>query len=196
MIISDAEPGADLAGLKRIEELAKAGVKLVSIHHPVDLGLTDEGSSRVGLQWLRTIRDLTSCGIDVDWTIRNPRLGLAQALRHLAAPTAGDLPEEQLLDWRHDFFHGLCYWRKGTGFVIVRDSRFDRFENHYVLNDAGCHHAFLAAVDVCRESDLEQIDPAAKAILEGEQLLLSANGWSVALPFRMRYWPVRFGTSA
>ncbi|MGO1078962.1 DUF5825 family protein [Inquilinus sp. CA228] len=196
--ISVSDPGADemFADLGRIEALARAGMRRVSIRDPVDLGLANERSARAGLCWLRAIRDLAACGIDVDWTIRGLRPDLVPALRHLAPPSAGDLPEEQLFDWRRDFCHGRCYWRKGTDFVIVRDSRFGRFEDHYVLNDHGSHQVFLAAVDVCREADLERIDPKAKAALDDERLLLSAKGWSVALPHRMKYWPVQFGAAS
>lgn len=114
-----------------VAQLASEGVQFVRVPDPVDL--TDpDGASAVAV--LLLVRELTSHGIAVDWTLRMADPAQWQALSHLHPPAAvlrGATGEEidagVVTAWRGSFHIAKCGYRRGPGFLEIRDHRWGSF---------------------------------------------------------------------
>lgn len=121
------DPLADVA------DIAARGVQLAQLADPVDLADAD-GAAAVAA--LAVIRELTSYGIAVDWVLRLP-VGLPDAtaawcpLSHLYPPAAvlGDPAGDAIAaQWRASFHVAKCGYRRGPGFIEIRDRRTGTFK--------------------------------------------------------------------
>jgi hypothetical protein len=106
-------------------EMFDSGGRLVVIGEIIDFDALDPADTA---RFFALLRELTSCGIAVEWRLRtghgNPRW---RDLWHLFPPaeveiragTAGQVWEF----WRRQFYYGLCVMRRGPGMVEIRDRR-------------------------------------------------------------------------
>src|SRR5262249_5442169 len=120
------------------------GVRRVDLGCPVDL---TGGVDRHFLVWiLILLRECTSWGIVVDWTFRpGEYLQIWQRLNHICPPSAiiGQPDAEEIVKtWRETFYLCKCVYRRGPGFVEVRDRRAGLL-SRFVIDDPD----YLAAVD-------------------------------------------------
>ncbi|MGC0422504.1 DUF5825 family protein [Embleya sp. AB8] len=119
--------------LDAVARVAADGVRFVRVDGVVDLAeVGDDG--RAAVAGLVVVRELTSHGIGVDWTLRAPAGGWDwRALGHLYPPTAvvgdgGDGHDGRgdggaASAWRAGFLPAKCGYRHGPGFIEVRDQR-------------------------------------------------------------------------
>ncbi|MGD6753827.1 DUF5825 family protein [Streptomyces sp. BH105] len=106
-----------------------------------------------------------------------------------SSPQQADEPVE-LTTWRAAHSYGMLYHRRGPGFVTVMDRRERPASARFTLD----HPDLLAAFDALSDATpLDTLAPAhqeAARHLTDEGLALIVDGWAVALPPRMRRWPV------
>ena len=171
--LDSVQPPESLASQDVIALLCKAGLRRVHVRPP----LFGEPADRRTAIWFRILRDLGSCAVEVEWQ-RSPRCAIpVDALRHLPAAQGED---------RVAF--GSLYWRLGPGFVTIRDARGSGVRL-FVLDDPESRDTFLASVGGVR---CEDVPEEASRSLQEEGLVVDIGGTLVALPYRMRHWPVPF----
>ncbi|WP_203643694.1 DUF5825 family protein [Streptomyces sp. SID14478] len=113
-----------------------------------------------------------------------------RALRHLPPPAPHADEPAEWTSWRDDHAVGMLYQRRGPGFVTVMDRRERPRSARFTLD----HPDLLAAFDALQEATpldaLDAVHREGAALLAGERLALIVDGWAVALPARLRRWPV------
>lgn len=178
----------DPPALAKIETWCRQGLNTVAL---VDGTLGPElgrGTPGRFLEWLRVLRDLTSCAVNVDWEATANIAALAPMLHHIAPPRLNEDPA--LRRWREAHRYGICYSRFGPGFVTVIDRRDGGSE--FVLDTADHIEVFNRAQTGVMVDCLSISQRGALLEMENENLLLTLEGVSLALPFRMKHWPVPF----
>ncbi|WP_329577745.1 DUF5825 family protein [Kitasatospora sp. NBC_01250] len=134
------------------------------------------------------IRDLTARAVQVDWTLRlGPRAEAWEELGHLQPPTAllgpAD-PDAALRLWTDTHHVGKCLWRKGPGFVQIRDRRWGELRR-FTVDEPDYQEVIERLVDGAPQADL----PAhILADLRGEQLVGQVGELFWWLPYRVRRW--------
>ncbi|MFD4874356.1 DUF5825 family protein [Streptomyces sp. NPDC058420] len=174
-----------------VGQLASEGVQFVRVPEPVDL--TDpDGASAVAV--LLLVRELTGHGIAVDWTLRMADPGQWQALSHLYPPAAvlrGATGEENdagvVTTWRGSFHIAKCGYRRGPGFLEIRDHRWSSFRR-LVVNAprSTAFQRLLDGVPVVATASTERV-------LERhlrENLVHRAGRHMWWTPYRLRRWPL------
>lgn len=142
------------------------------------------------LAWIETLRDMTACAVPVEWTAGPEMAALAPLLFHIVPPLNPGPPEFE--KWRETHRYGTCFWRGGPGFVTIIDRRDDADAHQFVLDEPEHVEIFTAARTVTDRERLAALGDEALQELEANRLIHSMAGWSLALPFRMRHWPVPF----
>ncbi|MFJ3416074.1 DUF5825 family protein [Streptomyces sp. NPDC086082] len=174
-----------------VGQLASEGVQFVRVPEPVDL--TDpDGASAVAV--LLLVRELTGHGIAVDWTLRMADPAQWQALSHLYPPAAvlrGATGEENdagvVTAWRGSFHIAKCGYRRGPGFLEIRDHRWGSFRR-LVVNAprSTAFQRMLDGVPVVATASTERV-------LERhlrENLVHRAGRHMWWTPYRLRRWPL------
>ena len=174
-----------------VAELASDGVQFVQVHEPVDL--TDpDGASAVAV--LLLVRELTSHGIAVDWTLRMADPAQWQALSHLYPPAAvfrgstGAANEDHVVTaWRDSFHIAKCGYRRGPGFLEIRDHRWGSFRRLVVNAPRSTgFQGLLDGVPAVASASTERV-------LERhlrENLVHRAGRYLWWTPYRLRRWPL------
>jgi hypothetical protein len=155
-----------------------------------------ERQAEQAAHFIRLLRDCTSHRLRVRWRGAELPSVAAGTLYHLEPPESGGVPEleEAARRWRRTHAYGRCYWRAGPGFMLVKDRREGRGAAQFLLDDAATRSVFeaLAVPRLVESLGTEPEVLRALADLEQEALVLGLGPWRVALPFRMRCWPVPF----
>jgi hypothetical protein len=162
--------------------LAAAGVATVVLDAPVDLRDPD------ALGALRFVRDAVACGIATRWTIAHGGGIDPSVLMHLSPPETFPGEEAKLALWR-EFAFGVLYWRRGSNFAIVRDVRPAWEPAYYTLESDGTLQSFerLALPRTLAEEPAEIVEAFREA-----RFLIEIGDRALALPYRIRKWPVPF----
>ncbi|APU15559.1 MULTISPECIES: DUF5825 family protein [Actinoalloteichus] len=170
-----------------VAQLYEQGLRRVGLSRPVDLtGGMDEES----LVWVMVLlRELTSRSIAVDWELRlGPHIDIWHRLNHLCPPR--DLPgepnaEEILQLWRETFYLCKCAYRRGPGFVEVRDRRAGSL-SRFIVDDP----EYLAAIDLLLDgTPVSAVPEHVLAAFVAEGLAGTAGNLAWWLPYRIRRWP-------
>lgn len=150
--------------------------------------LTGASRARRTVRALCPVRDLTALAVYVDWQLRiGPDTSTSRALGHLQPPSvllgSAD-PEEDLKTWRSVHYLGKCLWRRGPGFVQIRDRRFGELRR-FTVEEPEYHQAI----------DQLSLGVAASAVpapvladLAGEELVGRVGDQAWLLPYRVRRW--------
>lgn len=170
-----------------VEGLFRDGLRRAAFSHPVDLtGGMDEPTL---VRAMLLLRELTSWGIAVDWRLRpGEHTEVWRRLNHLYPPAEliGQPDAQEALDaWRDTFYLCKCVYRRGPGFIEVRDRRNGTL-SRFVIDDP----AYLAAVETLIGGAPAASVPA--GILEdfaAEGLAGIVGGSAWWLPYRVRRWP-------
>ncbi|BCJ66708.1 DUF5825 family protein [Polymorphospora rubra] len=197
-------PGIDIGPAELREPAADAvarwrrdGVRKVVLPDPVDLTVAGADAEAVDtVRRLVLVRELTSHGIAVDWRLRLPGDDdqewlpyghLRPPLELLPPPTAiGADPAQQLAAWHKAFYFDKCTYRRGPGFVQVRDRRSGRL-NLITIDDP----AYLAVLDQLMDgAELTDVDLGIARDFGEEGLVTKVGDLLVWLPYRLRRWPL------
>ncbi|WP_372405973.1 DUF5825 family protein [Streptomyces luteireticuli] len=181
----------DDPGAHHAQRLFDAGARHVVLRQPVDLtGPFDDGRAVRTVRTLNLIAALTALAVSVDWTVR-PGPGPRDWLRlaHLAPPTAVlgvPDPASVLRTWRHDHYICMCMYRRGPGFVQVRDRRY-RELRRFTIDEPH----YLAAITALEQGAprAEDLPPDALADFLAEELAVRVGDRAWWAPYRVRRWP-------
>ncbi|MFD3536868.1 RiPP maturation radical SAM C-methyltransferase [Streptomyces sp. NPDC058664] len=167
------------------EDWYRDGVHLVRFSHPVDLV---GGDTAQNVASLCLIRELTGQGIAIEWTLNANEQFQWRDLDHLHPPTHIDgIADAQAVrqQWTDDFHLCRLFYRRGPGFVQIRDHRFDGLRR---LTLPGQEAMDLVA----RLEDGAQIDSLPDRLVASlaEARLIGTVGDLVWwLPYRVQRWP-------
>jgi hypothetical protein len=172
-----------------VAALAAGGARCVRLPEPVPL-CADAGVAAG--RALVLLRELTGRGLAVEWTARCAD-GCAADRRyaHLYPPAAVDGPDGAAVtaDWWRGHVHGRCLYRRGPGFVEVRDRRTGSLE--MLTIDDPAHLAVIAALTGPGPGALRtaELPGAVRDDLAGARLITDHAGWSWWLPTPAHRWP-------
>jgi hypothetical protein len=164
----------------------------IVVHDDVDLG-ADALATMTFIAFLQTC---IAEGVEVRWSARVTSGALdTAALHHLWPPTAiAGLPPEQAETWRATFRYGLCYFRRGPDFLLLKDSRNADGQVHLVIDHPDLVATFLAGCAPLHQSALTATQREAVGVLSQENLVYRLDDLLLTLPTRMRRWPMPFSS--
>ncbi|WP_328498436.1 DUF5825 family protein [Streptomyces sp. NBC_00414] len=176
------------------------GVRRVALDRPADL--TGATGARAIVSTMLLTGELTSWGIVVDWDVAlgaDPEIW--RSFSHLHPPrrildaqdtkdikNSNDSNDAQDIrqEWRSTFYVGKCVYRRGPGFIQVRDRRAGGSLARYTLDDP----AYLEAVDrLSAGCPADEVPSGVLDHLVGESLAGRAGRLAWWLPYRVRRWP-------
>ncbi|MBE3014623.1 hypothetical protein IL992_36425 [Microbispora sp. NEAU-D428] len=183
MYLGAAEVDGDTAGAAAA--MAAHGAGLVRLRDRVDLN----GDPAVAMLALTLVRELTARGIAVDWYLSTEPGDSWRSLTHLFPPAALRGPDDvagALAAWRAGYRICQCFYRKGPGFVQIRDQRSGGLRRFTV---AGPAH--LAAIESLSQGVEEAAVPAGVvADFAATDLIGRVGGLLWWLPYRVYRWPL------
>ncbi len=144
------------------------------------------------LALVRFLREASSAGVFVRWSCDGVDIDV-ESLVHLPPPEAVGAESSEadsLAAWHRRYRPGLCFYRRGPRFVILKDTRCRGGAARMVLEGDDDIAAFETLHCVV---DLNQLDGAALElfeVLDAEHLVLRLGGHATLLPNRMHRWPV------
>jgi Family of unknown function (DUF5825) len=145
---------------------------------------------RASLALVRLLREAASDGVPINWEGWIGEGVDGDLLVHLPPPVSmpGQDGEAGLARWRERYQPGLCYYRIGPEFVLVKDVRRPGASARYRLE--GVVDAFRTLEAVVEVASLDAVTRGVLDDLDREGLLLRLGGLATLLPYRMRRWPV------
>lgn len=175
------------------------------VDKPLPLGAGGRGTADT----VRFLRECQSQALTVHWspdTDAAPPFDIT-LLHHLPPPASGpaspDRPgrsgssgssrEDKVgaaATWRSRHAYGLLYHRRGPDFVTVMDRRNPATSARFTIDQPTLLAAFLTVQDTTALDELDVSRREAVSLLADERLVLVTDGWAVALPPRLRRWPV------
>ncbi|TDD87139.1 DUF5825 family protein [Actinomadura rubrisoli] len=138
------------------------------------------------LSFLAWLRDRLSQGTIVRWrgTVAPSLAG--HALYHLPPPGDG----EETADWRSRFRLGLCYYRRGPGFIQIKDVRDPGDSATFLLDEPVLVQTFTRCLAPRSLAGAEPAEREAIEALVDARLLLRLDDLVMTLPSHMTRWPV------
>ncbi|MEU7027769.1 DUF5825 family protein [Streptomyces sp. NPDC046275] len=184
MHLGDRVLGADIADEAR--RIYESGVRFVSIEPVVDLGGRPGTEHMIPV--LSFVRDLTSYGVEVDWRaeMTAPEGPEWWVFSHLFPPSFIEGPRgaEALRIWRARYHVGRCFFRRGPGFLQIRDRRKGGLRRLTVADEA-----YVSAVEALAADRGEDAVPApAMAVFEKHHLAVRIGDGVWWAPYRLRRW--------
>ncbi|MFE9427455.1 DUF5825 family protein [Kitasatospora sp. NPDC006697] len=163
----------------------REGVRCLRLPEPVLL-CADAPAASVAA--LLLVREATGQGLAVRWTGSCPDgCGAADGRYHHFYPPerligAGS---EALARWRGGYFPGKCLFRRGPGFVEVRDRRSGALEL-YTIDEPGQLEQLPALLD---GTPAEQLPAGVRRDFTEAGLITEQGGLAWWLPMGVRRWP-------
>ncbi|MFB6614754.1 DUF5825 family protein [Streptomyces sp. NPDC056367] len=161
----------------------------IVVDEPLPLGAGGRGAAEA----VRFLRDCQSQAVAVRWVPDRDALPFDTGLlHHLPPPVSwgGSGSSGEPAAWRSRYAYGLLYHRRGPDFVTVMDRRDPAASARFTLERPALLAAFLAVQEPTALDALDAAHRAAVSLLADERLVLVTQGWAVALPPRLRRWPV------
>ncbi|GAA2111835.1 DUF5825 family protein [Actinomadura alba] len=157
----------------------------VEIDALIELGAEPMSTARV----VAFLRDQCARDMTVGWRGRLTGSLDVTPLHHLPPPEALEGAAAERAGWEESHPRAFCHFRRGPGFIVVKDGRDPRFVGRYVLDRPDLVAAFTTCL---RPTPLDRLGAAereAAVTLSKERLLLVIEGVAVTLPSRVREWP-------
>ncbi|WP_306320932.1 MULTISPECIES: DUF5825 family protein [unclassified Streptomyces] len=154
------------------------------------------GDGRTTTRAIQFLRECQALGLPTHWEVSAPPIGTPgctydlRPLRHLPPPAQHPDESAEFTEWRAAHAYGMLYHRRGPGFVTVMDRRERPAPARFTLDHPDLLAAFDALSEATRLDTLEPAHQQAARHLAEERLALIVDGWAVALPPRVRRWPV------
>lgn len=181
-----AAPAPTLTGLAAL--LPSLSLRAVELAEPVVFGT----SPLADLRLLRILRDATSHGVRLHWTLAGLPCHPPRTHTHLVPPVrgTGEAAGQYAADWLAAYRYGDFYYRHGPGFVTVKDVRDGMNASRMVIDEGADVFEALAAAHTVAEAG--PVDPAILDVAAEAGLLLRVADEVLVLPYRMRHWPVPY----
>jgi hypothetical protein len=145
------------------------------------------------LRLIRLLRDATSHAVRLAWRLSGvPSLDLRD-LVHLIPPVDGvdAAARAYAAEWIDAHRYGSYYYRRGPGFVTVRDVRAGGKKQRLLIDQGSAE--FL---EMAEAAHADELSPAARRALpdavDAGLAVLADDSTMVLLPHRMRHWPVAY----
>ncbi|WP_198550288.1 DUF5825 family protein [Streptomyces silvensis] len=167
-----------------VTELHTAGVRCIRLPEPVRLCADAQGRSAHALM---LIREATGRGLAVLWhAVCDDGCVTRRLYHHLYPPErVTGAPEDVVADWRATYFPSKCVFRRGPGFVEVRDRRCGTLE--LITIDEPGH---LDRLDALTEGiDAAELPDPVRRDFADAGLIAEHGGRAWWLPMRVRRWP-------
>jgi hypothetical protein len=176
------------------DDLFAAGARQVTFHKVIDVDSADAAGT---VRALTLVRDLTGCGVVVDWKLR---VGVGhddwRVLSHLYPPASvtfdgvaregGTGDADPQADWASGYLMTKCVTRRGPGLLQIRDRRWGGLRNITIAR-----REYLAVVDRLEYgAPADQVPANILSELRAERLVGFTGGVAWWLPYRLRRWPV------
>ncbi|MFJ6049942.1 DUF5825 family protein [Streptomyces sp. NPDC092307] len=175
----------------------------VVVDEPLPLGTGGRGAADA----VRFLRECQSRALTVRWVPDHDALPFDTGLLHHLPPPAprpatspggsdgsggsgASGGSDEAAVWRSRYAYGLFYHRRGPDFVTVMDRRDPSAAARFTLDRPAVLDAFLAVQEPTALDALDATHREAVSLLADERLVLVTRGWAVALPPRLRRWPV------
>ncbi|GAA3659666.1 hypothetical protein GCM10022224_023850 [Nonomuraea antimicrobica] len=165
-------------------ELFRQGCRKVTFDDVVDV---ESGTDEVAaVRSLALVRELTALGIVTEWRLRLGGDVSWQVMSHLYPPleiVSGET--EALRHWRNAYVTGRLIWRRGPGFLLVRDCRWGGMRRFTITQSD-----YLRVIEALNEGDAAANAPArVLATLAARHLAVRVGSMYCWLPYRVRRWP-------
>lgn len=160
----------------------------VCISRPVALGR--DPVADIHFVWL--LRECMSLGIAIHWTATTLPSWDLRLVHHLPPPSYLHEPNESLAlkSWRESHVYGSCYYRKGPGFYLIKDTRDPARQRRLKIGVNGAIDGFDLLLKPTPAGDLAaEANDVVNALLP-LGLVLQLDGEVISLPFRLHRWPV------
>lgn len=171
------------------DRLWERGARRVHLPDPVDLTASGPRALHT-VRSLCLIRDLTARAVCVQWEMRwagTPLDGAWRALGHLQPPTrlTGSTPSMTIRQqWCEEHYLCKCVWRKGPGFLQIRDRRWGELRRFTVAEPA-----YRDAIALLVHGAHDTAVPApVLADFRAERLVHQVGEWAWWLPYRVNRW--------
>ncbi|WKD31925.1 DUF5825 family protein [Streptomyces xanthophaeus] len=168
----------------------------VVVDEPLPLGTGGRGAADA----VRFLRDCQSRALTVRWVPDSDALPFDTGLLHHLPPPAPRAASpggsgrsgssDEAAVWRSRYAYGLLYHRRGPDFVTVMDRRDPAASARFTIDEPALLGAFLTVQEPTALDALDAARREAVSVLADERLVLVTQGWAVALPPRLRRWPV------
>jgi hypothetical protein len=171
-----------------VATLGAQGLRALQIRTPQHLSVDRAPST---LAFVRLLRDAMSLGVATNWHGSIDSRLDPYLLHHLPPPTDCNPAFD---NWRSRHRPGLCYYRRGPGFVNVKDLRFAdaavRFSIDVDDHDGDGDDPITALEGVCAVPALSRRGRSLLDELADQRLALQLGDIATLLPYRMRRWPI------
>jgi hypothetical protein len=181
----------DLHSGRAAVEAAVARSQRLDLSAPLPLG-TDPSRDLAALRFLTEVA-VQMAGLG--WTLAGEPPWPVRTLVHLPPPSDGADPiaREYAAHWRRDHQSGLCTYRRGPGFVRIRDVR-PGGPHLRVVVDGPWADVFDSVVDLPAEGAQVTEGPRRQLLdeLVAAGLAMAVGAVTYVLPIRLRRWPIPY----
>jgi Family of unknown function (DUF5825) len=138
------------------------------------------------------LRGLMTAGVIEPWAALLPEGLDTRSLHHLPPPAG---PGQEMTDpgvklWGSAFRPGLCYYRRGPGFITVSDYRAPESAARLTISQEPLIDAFLRCEEPVPLTGQAEAERSVLEILLRAELLLRFGDFVTTAPYHMRRWPI------
>ncbi|MFD0691979.1 DUF5825 family protein [Actinomadura fibrosa] len=184
MLLGDALAGDGTATATALR-FSEQGARRVDSRDPVDVRTgADLGHA---VKQLALVRELTRIGLAARWTLESDDDFPVELLQHLYPPSAvaPGGGGEAAGRWRGSYRYGSLLYRKGPGFIHVRDARAGAARRPTLGRQP-----HLDAVRILDQgAPRESVSPAIADVLLRHRLVMEIGPYLWWLPYRLHRWP-------
>lgn len=171
------------------DRLWELGARRVRLPRPVDLAAAGADGAARAVRDLCLVRDLTARAVFVEWRLRLPPEPADgwRDLSHLQPPSELDGPADAadaLARWREGHYLCKLLWRRGPGFVQIRDRRWGDLRR-FTAEESEYGGAIAALAYGARA---DAVPAAVLAEFREERLVAEVGPLVWWLPYRVRRW--------
>jgi hypothetical protein len=162
---------------------------LIVVHDDVQLA----ADALATVTFVAFLRTCVTQGVRVRWKGRAHGPLDSAPLHHLWPPESmRGVPRHQERAWRESFRYGLCYFRQGPEFLLVKDARDAMQPVRMVIDHPDLVATFLSGTTPLRHGALSAAQREAVDVLTAENLVYRVDDLLLTLPTRMHRWPIPF----
>jgi hypothetical protein len=189
MTVGYGRRAADLFTQATLGHDASVDGQTIVIHDKVELG----ADAMTTLAFVAFLQTCVTQAVPVCWSGRVRGELDCAPLHHLWPPVMiTGVAAQCARAWRDDFRYGLCHFRQGPDFLLVKDSRDPNHQVQLVIDHPDLISAFQVGRAPLPVADLSATQQEAVRVLTDENLVYRVGELLLTLPTRMHRWPIPF----